>query len=380
MKGKKKKILITGGAGFIGSNLINVLPKWEIVVLDSLIKQVHPTRSWEVPPGVKFICGDVFNKNTVRKSLEGVNYIVHLAAETGVGQSEYEIARYVKTNEYGTAVLLEEVSKIRDNLDGIIVASSRAVYGEGRYECSKCGIVYPETRKSSDLTEGKWNPFCPQCEGQLFPLPSVEDQLIKPVSIYGITKYNQEQLLQQFTKSFKVPGIALRFQNVYGIGQSLNNPYTGILSIFSTRILSKNQIFIYEDGNEQRDFIFVGDAIKSILLILNKGFSSDYAVYNAGTGKGTSVMEIAQILIDKLKKDTPLIVSGKYRVGDIRHAWADISKIKKDYGFEPTFSLEEGLTHFSKWVKKQPLPVDRYQKTEMELKDKGLLFEAKHQA
>ncbi len=378
MARKRKKILITGGAGFIGTNLINALSRheWEIVVLDALIRQVHPARVWNIPPKVNFIHGDVCDKNTVRKSLKGVNYIVHLAAETGVGQSAYEIARYVKTNEFGTSVLLEEASRIRNILKGIIIASSRAVYGEGRYSCNKCGIVYPRLRLASDLISGMWEPRCPLCRKQVNPLPAVERQPSNPISVYGITKYNQEQLLQQFAETHRLPGIALRFQNIYGPGQSLNNPYTGILAVFSTRILSGNPIFIYEDGNERRDFVFIKDAVRTINLTLKKGFSGNYEVYNVGTGIGTRIVEIATMLVKLMNKKAPVIVAGKHRVGDIRHAWADITKIKRDFGFRPHFSIEKGLNKFVAWVKKQPFPIDRFKKTEKELMNKGLLFEA----
>lgn len=369
------KVLITGGAGFIGTNLISALSKdkkWEVVVLDALIKQVHPIRSWSVPPNVTFIQGDICNKNILRKSLEGVSYVVHLAAETGVGQSAYKIARYVKTNEFGTAILLEEASKMRNNLDGIILASSRAVYGEGRYECRECGIVYPRPRNPENLILGIWEPLCPECQNQVKPLPAIEGQLVNPVSIYGITKYNQEQLLMQFSNTFNTPGIALRFQNVYGPGQSLNNPYTGIISIFCTRVMAGNSVLIYEDGKEKRDFVYIDDAVQSICLALRRGFS-DFDVYNVGTGSGASVLEVGNILAEELKSDVPVEVVGKYRVGDIRHAWADITKIQKTFGYRPTVSIREGLKRFIAWVKEQPRPEDHYEIMEKEMVQRGLL-------
>ncbi|SPP99486.1 NAD dependent epimerase/dehydratase family protein [Candidatus Sulfobium mesophilum] len=379
MPSRNKRILITGGAGFIGTHLVNALSsrKWEVVVLDALIKQVHRSGRWNPPPHVKFIKGDVCNKSRVRESLEGVNYIVHLAAETGVGQSAYEISRYVKTNELGTAVLLEEASRVGDTLAGVVIASSRAIYGEGRYRCGTCGFFYPSLRKADKLIKGIWEPQCPTCQRLASPLSSVEEQTPNPVSVYGITKHNQEELLRQFSESFSIPAIALRFQNVYGPGQSLTNPYTGILALFSTRLLSGNPIYIYEDGNERRDFIYVEDTVQSIVLALKKGFSKIYEVYNVGSGIGTSVEDIARLLLRIMKREVPVIIAGKYRVGDIRHAWADITKIQRDFDFKPRYPIERGLRIFAQWARKQPLPIDRYKKTEAELINKGLLLESR---
>ena len=370
-------ILITGGAGFIGTNLIKALLKegWNIVVLDSLIKQVHPDGKWEKLPQVTFFHDDVRNKEIVSKSLEGVDYIVHLAAETGVGQSAYEIARYVSVNEFGTAVVLEEASKHIKRLKGIILASSRAVYGEGRYFCEGCGDVYPAGRKADDMKQGIWEPRCPKCEGRLEPTGSMEYQPLNPVSVYAITKHNQEQLLAQFTMSFNIPSIALRFQNVYGPGQSLSNPYTGILSIFSTRIMAGNPVLIYEDGNEKRDFVYIDDVVQSICLPLKKGFSG-FDVYNVGSGEGTTVLKVAKILVEEIKGNVPVEVVGKYRLGDIRHAWADIQKLQKKFGFRPAVSVREGLRSFVAWVKQQPKREDHYAIMEKEMADKGLLGKA----
>jgi dTDP-L-rhamnose 4-epimerase len=375
----KKKVLVTGGAGFIGTHLTNALLQkgWEVTILDALIRQVHPAQKWAGPAGARFLHGNVCHRNVVRESLKGVDHIVHLAAETGVGQSAYEIARYVKTNEYGTAVLLDEVTKELGNIKRIVLASSRAVYGEGTYECVGCGIVSPGLRNSATLKEGKWEPVCPVCRGTILYQPAVEGQSVDPVSIYGISKYNQEQLLKQFALTFNVPGITLRFQNVYGPGQALGNPYTGILAVFSTRFLANKPISIYEDGAEKRDFVFIDDVVQSITLALENSILFNYETYNIGTGKGTSILEIAHCLADEIGGTTPINLTGQYRVGDIRHAWADITKARKDFGYQPRFSLEEGLKRFVKWVNEQPMPIDRFQKTERELKNKGLLFKGK---
>jgi len=372
-----RKILITGGAGFIGTNLIKVLLKeeWNIVVLDSLIKQVHPDGKWEKPGQVKFFHGDVRDKEIVSKALEGVDYIVHLAAETGVGQSAYEIARYASVNVFGSAVIFEEASKHIKHLKGIVLASSRAVYGEGRYICERCGDVYPVGREADDLKQGIWEPFCPKCKGRIEPTGSTEDQPLNPASVYAITKHNQEQLVAQFTRSFNIPSIALRFQNVYGPGQSLSNPYTGILSIFSTRIMSGNPVLIYEDGNEKRDFVYIDDVVNSICLPLKKGFS-DFDIYNVGSGVGTTVLEVAKILAEEISGNVPVKVVGKYRDGDVRHAQAEIKKIQEKFGFRPAISVREGLRSFVAWVKQQPKREDRYEMMEKEMAEKGMLGRA----
>jgi dTDP-L-rhamnose 4-epimerase len=219
---------------------------------------------------------------------------------------------------------------------------------------------------------GRWEPRCPQCNAPIEPAPSREDQLLCPASIYGITKYNQEQLVAQFTKSLGIPSVALRFQNVYGPGQSLSNPYTGILTIFSNRVMSGNPILIYEDGNEKRDFVYIDDVVKSICLLLEGGFSG-FKVYNVGSGIGTTVLEMAKMLVEEMKGNVPVEVVGKYRLGDIRHAWADISRIEGDFGFRPAVNMREGLRSFAAWVMHQPKREDRYEIMEKEMAEKGFL-------
>lgn len=371
----RRKILITGGAGFIGSHLVKALANqngWDIVILDALIEQVHPKGSWKKPANITFFHGNICDREIVAKALVGVEYIVHLASETGVGQSAYEISRYVNANEHGTAVLLEEISKNANQIKSFVLASSRAVYGEGRYLCDKCGPVFPLGRPVVELKLGNWEPLCPLCFKNIEMQASWEDQPLSPSSVYAITKHNQEQLSILFSKTFSVPSTILRFQNVYGPGQSLSNPYTGILSLFSTRIRCGNPVYIYEDGKEQRDFVFVEDVIQSILLGLENQQSFG-EIYNIGSGKGTSVFEVATILAEKLGKKIPIEITGQFRVGDIRHAVANISKAKKLLGFKPNYSVDSGLKQFAIWVYTQALPIDKYQSMEKEMKLKGVM-------
>lgn len=370
----KKKILITGGAGFIGNALIRSLDFeiWDVVIIDALIEQVHAGRQWKVPEGVTFYHDDICDPDAVENALSEIDYIVHLAAETGVGQSSYEIARYVKTNEYGTSVLLEAASKLGSSLKGIILASSRAVYGEGRYACKTCGDVYPKARNSENLSKGIWEHLCPHCDSQIKTLGSIENQPLSPASCYAITKHNQEELLSFFSYTFNIPAIALRFQNVYGPGQSLTNPYTGILSIFNTRIHAGNSVQIYEDGKESRDFVFIDDVVQSIKLSLDQ-LKDGFKVYNVGSGIKSSVLDVAITLVRLMQSDSSVKVVGKYRIGDIRHASADLEKIHKEIDYMPSVELNEGLAKFVDWANYQPRRDDNYSNMEDEMMKKGLL-------
>ena len=269
-----KNILITGGAGFIGSNLALKLLSYgyNITVLDNLSEQIHgsdPNKSLlynSIKDKVNFILGDVCNENDWIKSIENQDVIIHLAAETGTGQSMYEVEKYVNVNVRSNAILLNCLSNKKNKIQKIIVASSRAVYGEGKYSCSEDGVVFPIQRSDYNLSKGDFNPKCPICDNNVTPMPTDEKSPLNPVSIYGITKQNQEQLISLGCKSLGISSIIYRYQNVYGPGQSLSNPYTGILSIFSTRILNNNQIEIFEDGLESRDFVYIDDVVDATFL------------------------------------------------------------------------------------------------------------------
>jgi len=372
------KILITGGAGFIGANLVKRLHAdgHTLCVLDTLSPQIHgadpsisPLRQ-QIEGKCDFIHGDVSDAALVRVALEGCDAVVHLAAETGTGQSMYEVARYCQTNVQGTAVLLEAITERKDAIRRVVVASSRAVYGEGRYALDG-EYHYPAHRHENDMAAGLFEPRCANTGRPLQVVASDENSRIQPNSIYGVTKYTQEQMTLLNCKAMGVAAVALRFQNVYGPGQSLSNPYTGILSIFSTRIRHGCGIDIYEDGKESRDFVYIDDVIESLVLALTQS-DVDGEAFGIGTGVATSVMEVAQTLVREYGIDVPLTVTGAYRVGDIRHNFADTAKSEARLGFKARVSFKEGITNFARWVREQPIQADSYGESLESLKERGL--------
>lgn len=371
-----KKVLVTGGAGFIGRHICGLLLKkgYDVVVLDNLSEQIHGENAVfpeEFIGKVTCIKGDVRNLDDWRKALPGVGAVIHLAAETGTGQSMYAINKYVSTNIGGTSNLLEILANEKTNVKKVLLSSSRAIYGEGRYHCQKDGYVYPVTRKDSDMQAGGFECKCPICGGSVELVSTTEDSLIHPTSIYGITKATQEQLLMVGCKSLGISATVLRYQNVYGPGQSLSNPYTGILSIFSTRIKNGNGINIFEDGRETRDFVYIDDiAIATVMALENS--DADYRTFNVGLGETTDVLTVANTLKDAYHADIDIRVSGNYRVGDIRHNYADISNIVNILGFHPATSFKQGISNFVEWVNTQQVLEDKYEDSIQEMKQKGL--------
>jgi dTDP-L-rhamnose 4-epimerase len=375
-----KNILITGGAGFIGSNIaLKLIEKgYHVAVLDNLSPQIHDENPETTSPlyisikdKVNFINGTVTSKSDWQKALHNQDAVIHLAAETGTGQSMYEIQRYVDVNIGGTAILLDLLTNTKHAVKKVIVASSRAIYGEGKYNCPEHGIVYPAERVDADLSKGDFLCKCPVCNSKVELLATTEDSKIHPTSIYGITKQNQEQMVLTVCKSLNIGAVAYRYQNVYGPGQSLTNPYTGILSIFSTRIRNGNGINIFEDGRETRDFVYIDDVADATIL----GLESEKAngqVYNIGTGKATDVLTVAQTLCKLYGIDVPLTVSGNYRLGDIRHNFADITLARKLLGFEPKWHFSDGIEAFAQWVSGQSVQKDKYEQSIIEMKQKGL--------
>jgi len=374
-----KKILITGGAGFIGSNLARKLASLgcHITILDNLSKQIHGDKQDSylynsIKDISTFIKGDVRNKVDWEKALHGQDAVIHLAAETGTAQSMYEVQKYNNVNVEGTKLLIDILKNKNHQIQKILIASSRAIYGEGKYCCKKHGIIYPEKRNESDLKKGKFNPICDKCKNDLQLLPTDEKSKIHPLSHYGLTKQQQEQMVMQAGNLLKIPSVALRYQNVYGPGQSLSNPYTGILSIFSTRILNGNNIDIYEDGKESRDFVFIDDVVDATILALENN-KANHEVFNVGSGVGTTVEEVAQLLKQKYNSNIDLVVNGKFRIGDIRHNIADLTKANEVLGFKPQIDFKSGISKFVDWVKTQEIQQDSYDNSIKELRSKGLI-------
>ena len=373
------KILVTGGAGFIGSNLsLKLIEKGsQVVVLDCLSKQIHgdnPERDSplyrSIKDKVRFIKGDVMCREDWINSLEGVDCVVHLAAETGTGQSMYEIERYVTVNVGGTALLLDILANNKTTVKRVVVAESRAIYGEGKYCCEQCGIVYPFERQEDDMHQGDYECHCPFCGASVKLVATTEDSAVRPSSVYGITKQVQGQLVHLVCKGLGIGSVSFRYQNVYGPGQSLTNPYTGILSIFSTRIKNGNGINIFEDGKETRDFVYIDDVVDATIRGIEVPEATGH-VFNVGTGVATDVLTVAKTLIANYGINVPVDVSGNYRIGDIRHNYADIAMARNILGFEPKWDFDKGIAEFCRWVNTQSVQEDRYERSIEEMKNKG---------
>ena len=373
-----KNILITGGAGFIGSRLCEKLVEknYKVTILDNLSPQIHGEGESSLFRKVKdistFIKGDVRNQEDWKKAIKGQDIVVHLAAETGTGQSMYELEKYNDVNIMGTAHLLELLANSNHSIKKIIIASSRAIYGEGKYNCHEHGSQYPSCRKEKDMENGEFNPKCEICNNELSLIATDENSKIHPSSIYGINKHQQEQMVMLMGKSLGISAVAFRYQNVYGPGQSLSNPYTGILSIFSTRILNRNDLDIYEDGLESRDFVYIDDAIDATILGIEKDKANGH-VFNVGSGVATTVKEVAESLKKCYNSDINISISRKFRLGDIRHNVADLKKVKDILGFSPKYDFQKGISKFVSWVKTQNILEDKYEQSVQKLKEKGLI-------
>lgn len=374
-------VLITGGAGFIGSHIaLKLIGKgYSVTVMDNLSPQIHGDNPEATSPlyhsikdKVTFIKGDVSSYADWEHAIKGQDAIVHLAAETGTGQSMYEVYRYVNTNIGGTAIMLDILANKKHNVGRVVVAESRAIYGEGKYWSDEFkSYVYPDGRSDEAMKAGDFEVKYPGCRHQLKLMPTSEDSKIHPDSVYGVTKQVQGQLAHMVCKSIGVESVSFRYQNVYGPGQSLSNPYTGILSIFSTRIKNGNEINIFEDGLESRDFVYIDDVVDATILGLEtKGVSG--LAFNVGTGVPTTVLTVANTLAKYYGVSVPIRVSGNYRLGDIRHNYADITLAREKLGFSPKWTFERGIEKFVQWVNEQDVQEDRYEQSIREMKERGL--------
>ena len=369
----QKKVLVTGGAGFIGSHLADELLNkgYKVRALDNLSEQVHgenASRPEYLNPEVELQIGDVRDEKAVKKALEGIDAVVHLAAMVGVGQSMYQIKDYTDVNNLGTAVLMEAL--MNKPVEKLVTASSMSIYGEGLYLDEDGNKRMDCERKRSDLKKGRWEMYDSNGK-ELEPVPTPESKTPNLSSVYALSKYDQERLSLITGKAYNIPTTALRFFNVYGTRQALSNPYTGVLAIFASRLLNNNPPMIFEDGKQKRDFIHVKDVARAIRLALEKP-EADGEVFNVGSGNKYTILKIADKLAGVMGKDKiKAEVTGKYRVGDIRHCFADTTKTEQLLGFKPEVKFEDGLFELAEWLKTQ-IATDNVSKASSELSSRGL--------
>jgi len=365
------EILITGGAGFIGSHLADdlIARGHRVRVLDVLNPQVHgdSTRPAYLHPDADLIVGDVRDSTTLRSALDGVDAVFHFAASVGVGQSMYEIEHYTSTNTLGTAVLLQEL--VRRPVRRLIVASSMSVYGEGLYARADGSVVDGVERSIDKLRVDDWEPR--DVDGEpLRPVPTPESKSPSLTSVYALSKFDQERLCLMIGRAYNIPTVALRFFNVFGARQALSNPYTGVLAIFASRLLNDRAPLIFEDGKQRRDFVSVLDVVQACRLALDvEAAAGD--VFNVGSGQSHSVEDVARLMSAAMGKDIAADVCGKYRVGDIRHCFADITHAQEVLGYAPSVTLEHGIIELVEWLREQDAH-DRVSDASRELAERGL--------
>lgn len=365
------RYLVTGGAGFIGRYLCEALLArgHQVRVLDSLVEQVHgatPTAS--LPPDVEFFRGDMRDAGAVQGALRGMDGVFHLAAEVGVGQSMYEITRYTGANDLGTAILLEAM--IESPVERLVVASSMSVYGEGSYEAADKTVLHQVRRDQGRMRLGLWDPVT--ADGTpLTPIPTAEEKRVDIASIYALNKYVQECSSLIFGAAYGVDVVALRLFNVFGPGQALSNPYTGVLANFASRLLHDQSPMIFEDGEQKRDFVHVRDVVRAFCLAMETPAAKG-EVINIGSGRSYTIAQVAALLAAAMKSNRPSEILGKARSGDIRHCFADISKATALLGFRPEYPLEDSVGELAAWVR-QSEAVDRGLDARRELESRGLV-------
>ena len=360
-----ERVLITGGAGFVGSHLADALAAagHEVILFDNLEPQVHGQlaaggRPAYLDPAHRLEVGDVRDGSALARLLPGVDVVFHLAAMVGVGQSMYEIRRYTDVNALGMATLLEALIAHRGSVRKLLVASSMSIYGEGAYVCAEHGRVAPRLRPIEQLRADQWEVRCPRCGAELRPLATDEDKPLYPTSIYAITKRDHEEMALAFGHAYRLPAVALRFFNIYGSRQALTNPYTGIAAIFCGRMLAGQPPIIYEDGRQQRDLVHISDVVRACQLAMASPAADDQ-VLNVGTGQPTSVLEVAESLADALDWRGGCQITGQFRAGDIRHCFADLSRVRQLIGYEPRQTFRQGVRELVEWVADQQGVADR---------------------
>jgi dTDP-L-rhamnose 4-epimerase len=372
------RILVTGGAGFIGLTVCRRLltAGCDVTVLDNFHPQIHNGRCdlpADIASSVRLVRGDVADRQAWVEALAGQNAVIHLAAETGTGQSMYEIERYSRVNLSGTALLLDLISNGHaPALERLVVASSRAIYGEGAYRCGEHGLVYPTSRNAARLQAGQFDPPCPICGKVCTTAPTPESAPFAPTSFYGLTKQTQEQMILLIGATVGIPAVALRYQNVFGPGQSLTNPYTGILAIFSNLARLERPIRIFEDGEESRDFVYIDDVAEATCHAVLDELRGVHSI-NVGSGERTTVLEVAQQIVKFFGSNSELQITGEFRLGDIRHGSADLTKLRQTLGYTPTRGFADGLKNFLEWAGGSSPESSQYDRSLEELRSRGLM-------
>jgi dTDP-L-rhamnose 4-epimerase len=351
-------VLVTGGAGFIGSHLVDALAErgHEVVAFDNLDAAAHPQPAkWPAyaNPKCKYILGDVRDKEALRRAMEGAEVVFHHAAAVGSGISMIDIGRFVEVNSLGTANLLELAVEKREQVKKMIVASSMTVMGEGTYECGSHGVQYPFLRPLEQLARHEWEVKCEECGAAMKPLAMKEERPLLPLTIYGLTKMDEEVETMLVGRFYQIPVVAFRYFSVYGPRQSLTNPYTGVIARFGTRLIAGKPALIYEDGLQMKDVIHVRDVVRANLRAMECE-QANYQVFNLGNGEGLSVYRIAELIAEKLGSPIRPILTGQYRGGDARHGWGDVSKARRVMGWEPSLSAEDGFANLCDWLRALP--------------------------
>ena len=372
-----ERVLVTGGAGFIGSHLVDALltQGYDVRVLDNLEPQVHgglrERGEWPVylSRDCERVCGDIRDRDAVCRALDGIEVVFHQAAVMGIGKSMYAAEHYVDVNVRGTAVLLDVLTSERHRVRKLIVASSMSIYGEGKYICSAHGVVYPRLRLVEQLSQRDWEVHCPHCGNQVRPLPTDEEKPLHSTSVYAVTKKSEEEMCLLLGQAYGLPTVALRYFNVYGSRQSLSNPYTGVAAIFSSRILHGRPPVVYEDGLQSRDFVHVSDVVQANLLALTHD-QMDGGVFNVGTGRALTVLQVARTLVDCLDGGVEPEITHQFRAGDIRHCVADVSRIER-LGYRAAVPFETGMAELVEWVRSQSAE-DGFEEASLELARRGL--------
>ena len=369
----RRRVLVTGGAGFVGSHTVDALlyQGHQVRVFDNLEDQVH---HGNVPVYLsreaELVRGDVRDIAALRRALDDIDVVFHFAAAVGVGQSMYEIARYMEVNTQGTANLLQLLLERRNPVEKLIVASSMSLYGEGQYHCRDHGAVAPGPRGSAQLHARQWQVECPHCSRLVEPVPTDETKPAQCTSIYALTKKNQEEMCLLFGRTYGLPVVALRYFNIYGTRQALSNPYTGVAAIFASRLLNQRPPLVFEDGRQLRDFVSVHDVVQANLLAMECS-DGDGLALNIASGHAVTIRQVAEVLGAMLGESTPAEITGNFRAGDIRHCFADISLASRKLGYRPVHRLPDAMGELVEWLRSQPA-FDRVEEARKSLLSYGL--------